>query len=933
MSSKLYIIDGSGYIYRAYYAIKQQLTNSEGLPTGALFGFTKMLLKLLNDKGVENVAIAFDTKVPTFRHEKYPEYKANRKATPDDLVKQMPYFREIVEGLGIKALVQDGFEADDIIGTIAKNFSAQGMRVVIVSGDKDLSQLVSDKISVWDAMKNVHYDKIKVREKFGINPEQIVDLLALSGDTSDNIPGARGIGEKTAVQLLNEFDSLDSLLANLDKLDVNKTIRGAKSVKEKIQNSLDNIELSKFLATINCDVPVFNTENDISKFTWAEYNLDVLLPIFEKLEFQNLLKEIIKKDNGKLREQIADSKIPTDAEYTVLSPDDLPAFAEKLAQQNSFAFDVETTSLNPLECELIGVAISFEDKKGFFIPLYSHLEPQKVIPLELFKEHFGYIFASTTIKKIGWNLKFDISVLEEKGIKVNAPFIDGMLVQALLHPDDRESKGLKQQALIVLKEQMATFEEVVGDNSSIADIEIERTAAYACHDADATWRLTKILYKQLKDISSENNTTQGQSPLNEFNNIEMPLIRVLSLIECTGIKVHIPSLEKLKKEFASEISNLTAEIYKLVGHEFNINSPKQLSEILFGELNLPYPLRIKSNEKQLSTSVKVLEELNAQGHKIAEFLIEYREIQKLQSTYVEPLLKQADSARRIHSSFNQAQVATGRLSSSDPNLQNIPIRNERGAQLRKVFVGDAGYKLIKADYSQIELRVLAHLSDDKNLIQAFLSGEDFHLRTAKDIFGEEASDPTRKKELRRYAKSINFGIVYGMGANSLAKMLSIPRAQAQEYIEGYFRKYPQVQEYFTKIDSQIAQNGCVETLFGRRRYVSELQANTSIGDPNFIKRSLLNGIIQGTAAEIVKLAMIGIMDKLPKYNFDLLGKPTKENRGLARMVLQVHDELVFEVHESVLSEVKQLIIQQMENAVQLNVPLKVDVEIGASWGA
>ncbi|MDR2338271.1 MAG: DNA polymerase I [Deltaproteobacteria bacterium] len=930
MSNILYLIDGSGYIYRAFYAIKT-LTNAAGLPTNALLGFTKMILKLLNEVGAKNIVVAFDTGKPTFRHLKYPDYKANRKACPPELLQQMPYFRRIVAALGIKYLEKEGFEADDIIGTVAMTIAEQKQKVIIVSGDKDLNQLVQGPISVWDAMKNIHYDREQVKEKFGIYPEQIVDYLALTGDVSDNIPGIKGVGNKTAIQLLNEFGTVDELLKQIDKLDNLKSIRGAKTLKQKILADLKALELSKELATIDCKVEPFNEFKNVTEFAWQSFNLDLMFPLFEELGFQSILKRLNEMSSNKNSEQPVDDKIPPDAEYKILTAEELPEFAKRLAEVEAFAFDTETTGLDVLTCQLVGISIAWEDKKAFYLPVYSEIAPvEQLIPLDLIKLHLGAIFSSSNIKKIGWNLKYDIGVMEEHGIQINSPFIDGMIAWFLLHPDNQLSKGLKNLTKVILGEEMLNFNEVLGKEKHIAQVAIERVAKYACHDADATWRLTKKIYAQLKAIG----TNEKSELLNKFQTIEMPLIKILSLMERTGIKVDLPALEKLKKEFTTELKQLEQKIYALAGHEFNINSPRQLAEVLFNELKIPFPFASRNQDpnKQLSTDTNVLSKLTQAGYEIALHLQEYREIFKLQTTYVEALIKNSSKAHRVHSSFNQTQVATGRLSSSDPNLQNIPIRHERGARLRKVFIGENDFKLIKVDYSQIELRVLAHLSDDQNLIQAFLRGEDIHLATALDIFGEEALDPTRKKELRRYAKTINFGIVYGIGASSLAKSLAIPRTQAQEYIDSYFNKYPTVQKYFNQIEKQITELGYVETMFGRRRYVKELADNTYTRDPGFIKRSLLNGVIQGTAAEIVKLAMLNVFDKFQFYNKDLNGNPTLANRGLARLVLQVHDELVFEVHESIISEIKQLIIYCMENAVTLSVPLKVDVEISKTWG-
>ena len=951
-TSPLYIVDGSGYIYRAFYAIAP-LTSASGLPTNALLGFTRMMLKLLNETGAEHLVVAFDTGKPTFRHEKYSEYKANRKECPPELVQQMPYFRKIVDALGIKFLEKEGFEADDIIGTLVHTFSKQKQEIIIVSGDKDLTQLVSDKVEVWDAMREIHYNREQVKEKFGVFPEQIVDLLALTGDASDNIPGVKGIGGKTALQLLQEFGSADAMIEQIDRLETIKTIRGAKSLKTKILEDAQNLKLSRELVSLDCQVEPFAQIDNVSEFEWQSFNLEQMIPLFEELGFQSVLKKLneptepkgaTKKDAAVAADMSA--RIPADADYTMLTEDELPAFAEKLAGVEAFAFDTETTGLDVLSLQLAGISISWENKKAFFIPTYSEVEPDKVISLDTVKKYLGEIFVNPKIKKVGWNLKYDIGVLEERGIKVTGPFIDGMIIWSYLHPEGGTSKGLKNITKLVLGEEMATFEEVLGGQEHVGYVTLDNVAKYACYDADATWRIVKKLYVQLK-AGRETSASLPNRLESVFNDVEMPLVRILSLMERTGVKVDVHALEALKKEFAAELKKFSKEIYQLAGREFNINSPKQLSEVLFDELKIP-DKGLRKNTQAVSTNAYVLSEL-AQEYEIARILLKYREVFKLQTTYVEALLKLNNpESNRVHSSFNQAHTATGRLSSSDPNLQNIPIRNERGAQLRKIFVGESGFKIIKADYSQIELRVLAHLSEDVSLINSFLRGEDIHLATAIDIFGDEALDTTRQKELRRYAKSINFGIVYGMGAMRLAQSLDISRSQAQQYIDNYFSKYSKVREYFDGLEKLIAEHGYVETMFGRRRYAKDLSEIASYAgrrDGGYIKRALLNTTIQGSAAEIIKIAMAHVMDKFESAG--LFAKPVvavppigqaeqlhnylPDNRGLARLILQVHDELVFEVHESVVSDVKQMIINSMEHAVKLKVPLKIGIEIGTSW--
>jgi DNA polymerase-1 len=905
----LYLVDGSGYIFRAFYAIGP-LSNRAGLPTNALLGFTRMLTKLIREEGAKYIAVMFDTGQPTFRHELYKDYKANRKECPQDLVPQMPYFRRVVEAMGIQSLEKPGVEADDIIGTLAKNFSAAGRKVVIVSGDKDLLQLVNENVSVLDAMRDMRFTPETVKQKFGVQPARICDYLALIGDTSDNVPGVKGVGPKTAEKLIEHFGSLEQMLQRAQEIDTVPGVRGAKGVKEKVAGAQEEIRLSLRLVCLDTAVEPYNEINSIDEFHFEHVRSELIEPLFEELEFSSLLNAL-EFAGARTAEKQAAADLYAHKQYTLVTPEQLPGFAETLATKSSFAFDTETSSLDVLSCELCGISISWQRHEAYYLPLGGTAVSDRGLNPEAVLRLLGPIFANPEIKKVGLNLKFDVGVLEQAGFQVRGLSFDSMLCAHLLHPDRRQN-GLKVLAQVHLQEQMLTYEELVGEYENIGQVPLEETTKYACHDADASWALAEIL-DPLLGGRAEN----GPSLRAAFEDIEMPLVEVLSRIERDGIKVNVPFLDQLEAEFTGELKGIEKRIYELAGREFNLNSPKQLSVVLFEELGLP-TAGVKKTQSGFSTDASVLSRL-AGLNEIADKLLDYRELHKLNSTYVEALKRLVHPLTgRIHTSFNQAIAATGRLSSTEPNLQNIPIRNPRGRKLRRAFVAESGNLLISADYSQIELRVLAHLSGDRNLRQAFVDGEDIHSRTAEEIFGAKLANPEEKKELRRIAKTINFGIVYGMSAFRLSNELGVSRKQAQKYIEDYFARYPKVLEYFAALRKSIEERGFVETLFGRRRFASEI--DTSGRDAGYAERSLMNAPIQGSAAEIIKAAMIKLHSDLGRF------------QGRAKMVLQVHDELVFEAATEIADEVRDFVVATMESAVALDVPVRVDVRSGTSWG-
>jgi len=917
MKHPLYIVDGSGYIFRAYYAI-QPLSTKSGFPTNALLGFTRMLLKLLKDKQAEYVAVTFDTGAKTFRHEMYDEYKANRGECPEDLIPQMPYFRKIVEALGIPSMEKEGFEADDIIATVAKKLGVGDQKVIIVSGDKDLTQLVNDNVVVWDAMRDITFDDWTVKEKFGVGPDQILDFLSLCGDSSDNIPGVKGIGPKTAVNLLEHFGSVDSLIENASKISEIKGLRGAKSAQAKIESSVEMLKLSRDLVRLCYTVEPFDAIEKIDEMRWHSPKREDLESLFEELEFHSMANTVLEIRSGETVEiaigESDEAEEPTknryeDKDYTLVGSEYFSDFVSKLSKQKSFAFDTETTALDIFDAKLVGLSFSWKDEQAFYVPVMSSVaEANQLVSLEKIKSELGPIFADSSIKKIGSNLKFDIHILNSHGIEVAGTHFDTMLCAHLLHPDKR-NYGLKALAKSLLEQEMVSFEEMIGESESILEVPLPDLTNYACHDADASWSLQNPLNKELDKAEA-----RGARLRQVMYEVEIPLVEPLAKMERAGISVDKDFLGSLGEEFTTDIEKLKSRIYEIAGVEFNVNSPKQLSEILFVNLGIPTK-GVKKTKTGFSTNAKVLQKLQG-DHEIIDRIMEHRELHKLNSTYVEalpPLVH--EKTGRIHASFNQAVTSTGRLSSSNPNLQNIPVKNPKGRRIRKAFKAKEGSVFILSDYSQVELRVLAHLSGDESLTQAFVEGEDIHSKTAKELFSD--SDAS-EKELRRVAKTINFGIIYGMSAFRLAKELEISHYEAQAFIDSYFDGYPKVRDYFDELRNDIETKGYVETMFGRRRYLSEL--NTAGRDRGYAERSLLNTPIQGTAAEIIKLAMLAVDNKLQKW------------AGKAKIVLQVHDELIVEVDEGIQGEVQQAVIEQMQNCIDLNVPLVVESRFSDRWG-
>lgn len=869
----LTLIDGSGYIFRAYYAIRS-LSTSKGFPTNAIYGFTQMLLKLQKEVNPSHWAVIFDTKEPTFRDRLYEKYKANRKEPPDDLVPQFEYFPKVVKALNVPMLARPGFEADDLIATLAKQASTQGFTVTIISGDKDLLQLVGGGIDMWDTMKEKRYTEKEAQEKFGVRPDQITDLFGLMGDASDNIPGVPGIGPKTAAQLIQEYGTLEKVLENTKKL--------SGKTREAVEKYKDQALLSKQLAALDENVPV-RFEPKI--FAHQPIDTKACHQLFRELEFSRLLSELAPKES-----------LSKEKYRLILSPKELKELCTKIEKEKPMlAIDLETTSLDVLTAKVVGISISWREGEACYIPVgHTGPEASKQRTLEEALEILKPVFKNRDIPKVGQNLKYDLPILKLLGVEVENILCDTMIASYLLNPAGPHNlDDLSQQHL---DHRTIHYEEVTGKGAkqiSFAAVPLDRALAYAAEDADCTRRLAEIFLPRLK--------SEGLQKL--FDEIEMPLMRILMEMELAGVKVDREILKRLSQEFDDELKKLETKIFELAHGPFNINSPKQLGEILFEKLKLPGGKKTKTG---YSTSQEVLESLAA--HPICEMILNYRSLSKLKSTYCDGLLKLIHpKTGRIHTSFNQTRAATGRLSSSDPNLQNIPIRSTEGKKIREAFIAEPGFTLLSADYSQIELRILAHFTQDENLLAAFREGRDVHEQTARQIGIDRAA-----------AKTVNFAVIYGQSAYGLAQQLKIGVSEAALIIENYFKQYPKVKPFREKILEEAKEKGFVTTLFGRRRFAPDLLSRNPAIRGN-AERTAFNTVFQGSAADIIKKAMIDIDRGLAQISPE------------ARMILQVHDELVFEIPEKDSKKVEALVKEKMEGAFQLQVPLLVDCGWGENW--
>jgi DNA polymerase-1 len=884
----LYLIDGSGIAYRAFFALDQSLQTSTGIPTNAIFGVTKMLLKIL-EKYVEknNDAIIFimDKKTETYRHRLLESYKANRPETPKIFKEQFPYILEVVNALGIKTLAEEGYEADDVIATLALKGQNEFKNVYIFSSDKDLMQLVNDKIKMLRIGRGItdirEYDIKKVIEKYGFGPEKIQDFLALTGDTADNIPGVKGIGEKTATKLITEFGTLE---------DIYKNIRNTtKSIQTKLENGKDMAFLSKKLVQLVTDIPLDINWND---YIYNGFN-DNLEEILNEFEFSSIIRELgLKETKKKIASDLND--ISGKGTYTLLKKDDLKSFFEEIKQQDLISFDLETTSIDPYQAEILGIAISYEPKKGYYIDISNESNEEK---LKVLTELWNIIKDKNLV---GQNLKYDLSVMKVYGFDFKIPYFDTMIAAYLISPDSRRF-NMDDLAKKYLNYETIKYDDVVNNTlfaNTLKDVDSEKVAEYSGEDADITLRLYYVLRPKIYEFGLEK----------LMNEIENPLIPVLAKMELNGVYFDIPYLKQLEKEYTEILNKTLSEIHELAGYEVNPSSPKQISELLFTKLGLSPKKKTKGGA--FSTNAQVLEEMKDE-HPIIEKILDYRKYQKLLSTYIQTIPKLVNKkTKRVHTSFNQTGAATGRLSSSDPNLQNLPIREVEGEKIRNaVRAQKDGYVLLSADYSQIELRVLAHMSKDPVLIESFKNDLDIHTITAAKLF--DVPEENVDNHMRQIGKMINFSIIYGVSSYGLAERTGVSIEDAGIFIKKYFELYKDVEKYQHKILSDLEKNGYVETLFGRKRFLRSLKLNK-----NDLKRIAINTPIQGTASDIMKLAMIKLNDALPEY---------------AKMILQVHDEIVIELPKEKSDEISKIVKETMENAYKLDVPLKVDINISERW--
>ena len=915
--AKLFLIDAYALIYRSYYAfIKSPRINSKGLNTSAVMGFCNTLNEVLTKEKPTHIGVAFDHG-KTFRHDAFPEYKAQREETPEDIKLSVPLIKQVLEAMRIPILQVDGFEADDIIGTIATRFGADGIDTFMLTPDKDYGQLIGPNVFMYRPRHGGGYEILgekEVGEKYGIpTPAQVIDLLALMGDSADNFPGCPGVGEKTAAKLINQFGSIDNMLQHTDE------IKG--KLREKVENAVEDIKMSKFLATIRTDVPM-NLELDELKV--EEPDETKLRAIFEELEFKTLINKFLNKseiksktDNNQLdlfaENTTNESDEPKNAKFEsikttqheyklVENEEELRQLCDFFITKESVSIDTETTSTDAISAELVGLSFSFEENKAFYVPIPADNE-EATKYVQIFKP----LYESDKITKIGQNIKYDYEVLSRYGVTLQGKMFDTMIAHYLIQPELHHNMDYMAETL--LGYQTIHIEELLGPKGkkqkNMRDLSPTDIYEYAAEDADITLRLKNVLEPRLKELGVEE----------LFWNIEMPLVRVLADMELNGVCLDTEALQDTSKIFTERMKQYEQEIYKEAGEEFNISSPKQVGDILFGKLQImDKPKKTKTG--QYVTSEEVLQSLESKSP-IVRNILNYRGMKKLLSTYIDALPKLINPRTgHIHTSFNQALTATGRLSSSDPNLQNIPVRTDDGKEIRKCFIPEEGCLFFSADYSQIELRIMAHLSEDENMMEAFREGHDIHRATAAKIWHvdiDKVTDAQRKK-----AKQANFGIIYGITTYGLAQRMDIPNSEAKELIEGYFRTFPKVQAYMEKAKEMAREKGYAETLFHRRRYLADINSRNATVR-GFAERNAINAPIQGTEADIIKVAMVRIWERFKKEGIR------------SKMILQVHDELNFSVYPEEREQVERIVIEEMQNAYPLNVPLIADAGWGKNW--
>ena len=915
---KLFLLDAYALIYRSYYAfIKNPRINSKGLNTSAIIGFVNTLEEIINKEKPTYIGVAFDPHGPTFRSEAFPAYKAQRESTPEDIKKAVPIIKDILKAYNIPILQADGFEADDVIGTLATKAGQQGIQTYMLTPDKDYAQLVSENVFIFRPRHGGGYETLgvdEVKQKYGIpSATAVIDLLALMGDTADNFPGCPGVGEKTAAKLLNEFGSVEQLIARTSEL------KGA--LKTKVESHIDDIKMSKFLATIKTDVPI---ELNLEELKKSEPNETELGRLFEELEFKSLANRILKKPE--IIKKTANSQLDLFADFPASEPttselssfeslkttahnyklidneEDYKKIYDYFRTKQFLVLDTETTSTNPIEAELVGLSFSVEEHEAFYVPIPESRDEAMHI-VEIFKP----LYEDEHLLKIGQNLKYDLEVLRNYGVELKGPMWDTMIAHYLIQPELRHN--MDYMAEIYLNYKTIHIDELIGPKGkgqrSMRDLDPTDVYEYACEDADITLQLKNKLEPELKKYGCEN----------LFYEIEMPLMPVLAEMEMNGVCLDTQSLDETSKQLNSRLQEIEQHIYDLAGQPFNIASPKQVGEILFDKLKIVDKAK-KTKKGQYVTSEEVLQQLRHK-HEIVGLILDHRGIKKLLGTYIEALPKLINPrTHHIHTSFNQTITATGRLSSSDPNLQNIPIRGEDGKEIRKAFIPEPDCLFFSADYSQIELRVMAHLSGDEHMIQVFREGKDLHAATAANIYKKPIDQVTRDE--RTKSKRANFGIIYGITVFGLAERLDITRDEAKMLIDGYFDTFPQVHEYMEKSKETARQQGYVTTLFGRRRYLPDINsANSTVR--GFAERNAINAPIQGTAADIIKVAMIRIYQRFKKEHIR------------SKMILQVHDELNFSVYPEEKQRVEQIVIEEMQSAFDMKVPLVADSGWGANW--
>ena len=923
MRKKLFLLDAYALIYRSFYAfIRNPRINSKGFNTSAIFGFINTLEEVLRKENPSHIAVAFDPSGLTFRHEEFEDYKAQREKTPEDIKLSVPIIKEIIKAYNIDILEVEGYEADDVVGTIAKRADKDKFDVYMMTSDKDYAQLTEEHVFIYRPRYSGNeveiLDDKKVMEKYNLSsPGQMIDLLGLMGDASDNIPGCPGVGPVTAEKLLLEFGSIENLLENTDKL------KGA--LKKKVEENKEQIILSKYLATIKTDVPV---DIEIDKLDRKPLNEDALRTIFEELEFRTLLNRVLgiesspKKPVSNLQGSLFDNieeEETTDAvevlpedykdihtsenNYTIVdTTEGIKELNTKLCKQKSVAFDTETTGVDPLASDIVGISFSYKEGEAFYVPL-SAKKDEATEQLSLLKP----FLENESIEKIGQNIKYDILMVRNYDIMVQGPLFDTMIAHYLINPET--SHGMDYLADTYLKYKTVPIEDLIGargkNQGNMRDVDVAIAGKYACEDADITLKLKHLLEKEIKENKLDK----------LFYEIECPLIYVLADMEWTGVRLDLDALKVLSVELTGELITLEAEILEMAGMEYNVNSPKQTGEMLFDHLKINEKAK-KTKTGQYSTSEGELEKLRNK-HPIIGKILEYRGLKKLLSTYIDafPLLINPRSSK-IHTSFNQTVAATGRLSSTNPNLQNIPIRDERGRAMRKVFIPDDGCTFLSADYSQIELRIMAHLSNDEHMTEAFNNDLDIHSATAAKIYKVPLEEA--KGDMREKAKTANFGIIYGISVFGLSERLSIPRGEAKDLIDGYFESYPDVEKYMEASKVKARENGYVETVFGRKRFLPDINSRNGIVR-GYAERNAINAPIQGSAADIIKVAMIRIFKRF------------EEEKLKSKMILQVHDELNFNVPMDELEVAKKIVVEEMENAYELSVPLKTDCGSGKNW--